>query len=265
MKLNSLVIGSTSQLAHYFPEEYEKTSSRNIDLSLYKNNTYDRIYITFAEQHLELNTLTPFIETNVNLTLDLIDFFKNKTNYIIVYGSCELWNNYIGEIDLNDNFDFNINCPYTRYCISKRMMIEKIHQLDTKKVIVLYPFNFNSIYRKPGQLFYKIFDSIINKKKVEIGDTYFYRDIIHPKYVVERSILAIEDEMVGSGRIIFVNDFIRELYIKSGLNYNDYVTENYNMNIIPKKKILYLKSKEIKYSYNDLLNDTLNDLKIWIN
>ena len=263
--MDSLVIGNTSQLSHYFPEEYEKISSRNIDLSLYENSTYDRVYITFAEQRLELKTLAPFIEINVDLTLDLIDFFKNRTNYIIIYGSCELWNNYIGEIDLNDKFDFNTDCAYTQYCVSKQMMIEKIHQLDTKKVIVLYPFNFNSIYRKPGQLFYKIFDSIINKKKIQIGDTYFYRDIVHPRYVVERSMLATEDEIVGSGRLAFINDFISELYIKSGLNYDDYVTENYNMNIIPKKKILYLRSKEIKYSYNDLLNDTLNDLKIWIN
>ena len=59
-----------------------------------------------------------------------------------------------------------------------------------------------------------------SREKIEIGDTYFYRDIIHPKYVVERSILADKDEIVGSGRLTFINDFIRNLYHFSGLKIN---------------------------------------------
>jgi hypothetical protein len=259
--LNSLIIGSTSQLAHYFPKEFERISSRNISLRPYENSSYDRVFITFAEQRLEMNDLAPFIDVNVSLTIDLVNFFKKHSNYVIVYGSCELWNNYNGEIDLNDKFDYDHNSKYARYCISKQMMIEKIQSLKEKNVIILYPFNFNSPYRKSNFLFSKIFDSIINKKEIEIGDTYFYRDLIHPKYVVKRSLEAKKDEIIGSGRLTFVNDFIRELYIKSGLNYNDYVTENFNQKSLSKKKILYLRSKEIKY--DNLLKDTLEDIKTW--
>ena len=43
----NIVIGNTSQLAYYFPDDYIKISSRNIQLT---NNQYDRVYICFAEQ-----------------------------------------------------------------------------------------------------------------------------------------------------------------------------------------------------------------------
>jgi hypothetical protein len=33
---NNLVIGNTSQLSHYFPNKYEKISSRFIDFDSYK-------------------------------------------------------------------------------------------------------------------------------------------------------------------------------------------------------------------------------------
>jgi len=259
--MNSLVIGNTSQLAHYFPEEYEKISSRNVDTNLYKDKFYDRVYITFAEQRLnEVKELEPYVKINTELTFKLTTFFMSRANVVIVYGSCELWNNCVGEISLDNDFNYDLNSPYAGYCISKERLIQNIRMLNAKNVFVLHPFNFNSPYRKPGFLFSKIFDSIVNKKKIEIGDTYFYRDLIHPKYVVERSIKATSDELIGSGRLVFVNDFIRELYKQKGLNYEDYVTEKYDPTLISKKKILYLKSKEIKY--NNLLKDTLNDLKL---
>lgn len=257
--MNSLIIGSTSQLAHYFPQEYERIESRFIREKMplpLKEDFYDRVYICFAEQRLEINNLEMFIKTNVDLTLDLIKFFNNKSNHIIVYGSCELWNNYNGAIDINDQFNYAAGL-YNNYCISKELMVEKIHE-TYDNVSVLHPFNFNSIHRKPGYLFYKIFDSIINKKKIEIGDTYFYRDIIHPKYVVERSLVATSDEIIGSGRLTFINDFIRDLYKNSGLDYDEYVTEKLDNN--NKKSIFYLRSKEIKYT--NLLKDTIDELAI---
>jgi len=260
--MNSLVVGNTSQLSYYFPQKYERVSSRNIDLTLY-DKEYDRVFLTFAEQRLsEIHSLQEYIEINSDLTLKLINFFKDKANYVIVYGSCELWNNIEGSIDEKNlsSFDFDKNSPYYGYCISKVNMIKEINKLKNKNIIVLHPFNFNSPKRKPSFLFYKIFDSIINRKKITIGDTYFYRDLIHPKYVVEKSLVATKDEILGSGRLTFMNDFIRELYRQNHLNYNDYVEEIFNTDIIPKKKILYLNSKEILY--NKLLEDTLLDIKM---
>jgi len=258
--MNSLIIGNTSQLSHYFPTEFERISSRNIDLRLYENSFYDRVFITFAEQRLnEITNDELYIKVNTNMLLELVKFFKNRANVIIVYGSCELWNSYCGGIDLSYPFRYQPRTIYTGYCISKQKMVQEIQSMNVNNVFVIHPFNFNSPYRKPGFLFSKIFDSIINKKKIELGDTYFYRDIIHPKYVVERSLLANEDEIIGSGRLTFVNDFIRELYIKNGLKYEDYVTEIDDKTFSQKWSIIYLKSKESKY--NSLIEDTLKDIK----
>lgn len=254
--MNNLVIGDTSQLAHYFPDEYEKISSRNIDFEYYKDKFYDRIFFCFGENRTYIeNKINIFLEINVNYTLKLIDFFTDKCNKIIVYGTSELWNNREGAISLDDTFNFN-SSPYIE---SKQAMIFSIKRSLYKNVLILYPFNFNSIYRKGEFLFGKIFNSIINKEKIEIGDTYFYRDLIHPKYVVERSLLAEEDEIIGSGRLTFVNDFIRDLYELFNMDYNKYVTENYKYNLKLKRKIYYLNTKEIRYS--DLLYDTVNDIK----
>ena len=69
------------------------------------------------------------------------------------------------------------NYSSTNYLDSKRVMIAEIKD-KFNNVIILHPFNFNSIYRKEGFLFYKIFDSIINEKKITIGNTYFYRELL---------------------------------------------------------------------------------------
>lgn len=260
--MTSLVIGNTSQLAHYFPDDYEKISSRNIDYDYFEHKEYDRIFLCFAEQRTFLENPEERIFSRVNhfYTLSLIEFFKDKCNYIITYGTCELWNNYIGPVDINMSFKYNS----TPYILSKERMTLSIHDLNyynqEKNAIIIHPFNFNSIYRRDGFLFGKIFDSILNKKKIEIGDTYFYRDLIHPKYVVERSILAEEDELVGSGRLTFVNDFIRELYQQNDMKYEDYVTENFSDIPHYNKYTQYLRSKEPKYT--NLLKDTLDDIRL---
>jgi len=260
--INSLVIGNTSQLSYYFPEEYEKISSRiNLPLSI-KSDFYERVFLCFAEQRTFLKDSSElFFNTNVQSTIELIKFFSPKCKKLIVYGTAELWNNCEGPIDINMPFKYNS----TDYILSKERMTISLNTArfyDTfKNVIILHPVNFNSTYRKEGFLFSKIFDSIINKKPIAIGDTYFYRDLVHPKYVVERSLLAEKDEIVGSARLIFVNDFIRDLYKGMDLDYDDYVTENFDYNLSNVRKIYYLKNKHCLYSYKNLLNDTLIDIK----
>jgi nucleoside-diphosphate-sugar epimerase len=256
--MNNLVIGNTSQLSNYFPEGYEKISSRNIDFEFYKNKIYDRVFLCFAEQRTFLENSTPdiFSEINVHYTLKLVEFFKDKCNKIVVYGTSELWNNYDGPVNIENEFKFN-NTPY----IVSKMVMSQIIKKQYDNAIIVHPFNFNSIYRKSGFLFGKIFDSILNNNRIEIGDTYFYRDLVHPKYVVERSIKCTEDELVGSGRLFFVNDFIRDLYKGMGMNYDDYVSENHDHDLSNTRKTYYLKNKKCLYSYNNLLEDTLTDIK----
>jgi nucleoside-diphosphate-sugar epimerase len=250
--MNNLIIGNTAQLSYYFPKNYKRISSRNINFN--NKDRYDRTYICFAEQRTYIkDNVNIFIDTNVNYTLNVIDHFSKISNKIIIYASSELWNNCNGAINITVPFNYK----KSNYIDSKRIMIEEIKR-RFNNVIILYPFNFNSIYRKQGFLFYKIFDSIINEKKITIGNTYFYRELIHPRFVVEKSLKANADEIIGSGRMIFVNDFIRSLYSHFGMDYDYFVTENFSENITSNENIFYLKSKD--RLYNRLLEDTTQEL-----
>ena len=260
--LNSLIIGDTSQLANYFPKEYERISARNIDFSLYETSYYESIYICFAEQRTFIeNDRQIFFDINVNYTIKVIDYFKDKCDNIIVYSTSELWNNTNGSINIDTCYNYN----HTNYIESKQILCETIKEKrikgDYHNVIILYPFNFNTPYRKEGFLFNKIFNSIINKQKIEIGDTYFYRDIIHPKLIIERSLKCKTDEIVGSGRLTYINDFIRDLYITNDLNYDEYVKENINLNLSTKRNIYFLDSKICNMTYQKIIRETNNDIK----
>ena len=250
--MKNLVIGNTSQLAYYFPDDYIKISSRNIEFT---NEQYDRVYICFAEQRTYIqNDPSIFLNTNIDYTLKIIDHFSKLSNKIIVYGTSELWNNCNGTIDITTPFNYK---P-TNYIDSKKSMIEKIKE-RYDNVIILHPFNFNSIHRKQGFLFSKIFDSVINEKKITIGNTYFYRELLHPKFIVEQSIKATHDNIIGSGRLIFVNDFIRSLYSYFSIRYEEFVTEDIKESFTSGEKIFYLKSKQVLY--NNLYNDTIREIE----
>ena len=250
--MNNLVIGNTSQLAYYFSDDYEKISSRNIELT---DKEYDRVYICFAEQrtHIQDNS-SIFMKTNIDYTIDIISHFSKTANNVIVYGTSELWNNCNGPIDIETPF----NHRDSNYVESKRTMSEIIKRMY-QNVIILHPFNFNSIHRKEGFLFSKIFDSIINEKKIIIGNTYFYRELLHPSFVVEESIKATQDDIIGSGRLTNVNDFIRSLYSYFSMDYDQFVTENISESFTKNENIFYLKSKHIKY--NNLYNDTIREIE----
>ena len=219
--MNNLVIGDSSQLSFYFPKDYVKISSRNIDFKEFKGTNWDSVYLCFGESNKFVDDKTSYEKINFDLTIDVIESVKETSKKIVVYSTCELWNKESGQISLNTDFDFY----QTPYLLSKYKLTEHIYK-NYDNVIIKFPFNFNSIRRNKNFLFGKIFDSILNKTKIEIGDTYFYRDMIHPKFVVDRSINIDEHEIIGSGRLIFVNDFIRDLYNEFNMDYDEYVTEN---------------------------------------
>lgn len=259
--IKNLIIGDTSQLSYYFPKEYERISSRDINFKYFENKNYDRIYFCFGETrtYLENSSQELFDDVNVFYTYNLLNFFINKCNHLIVYGTSELWNNCEGPIDIempyNYNFSFYIS---SKEKICKMINFTKKYFPHWNKIHIVHPFNFNSVHRKGNFLFAKIFDSLLNKTKIEIGDTYFYRDLIHPNYVVEKSINTDCDIIVGSGRLTFVNDFIRDLYKNIGMNYKDYVIEKDTQNLKIKRKIFYLNEKN--FVYDTLLKDTLKNL-----
>ena len=264
--MKNLIIGNTSQQSYYYPDDYIRISSREIDFDFLTQNKWDSVYITFAEQRIynEMFTVS-FMGINYFLTLDIIENIINNSNKIVIFTTCELWNNCVGEVNLKTEFNHTSSGGLTSYLYSKKNLYEEIikrrqENINYNKVIIIHPFNFNSVYRTEYFLFGKIFDSIINKKQIEIGNTYFYRDIIHTKYLVERVISSTSDEIVGSGRLYHVNDFIRDLYKYFDMDYNYYVIENLNNKNNHSEK-LYYSYQENVYTYDMLFNDTINDIK----
>lgn len=255
--MKNLIIGDTSQLSQYFPKDYIRVSSRN-DFNDLRGQKYDSVYLCFADQRTFIeDNEKEFIKVNYNYTMDVVNLFKPISKRVIVYSTCELWNNVDGSINLDTLFDYN----YSPYIKSKELLTNRIKNLRdyNQNVIIIYPFNFNSPYRKGGFLFGKIFDSIINKTKIEIGNTDFNRDLIHPSYIVERSIKAKDDELVGSGNLININKFIRDLYKEMNMVYEDYVTENSINNLQVKRKEFY-SDTDSKYLYELLLKKTVEDI-----
>jgi hypothetical protein len=82
--LNSLIIGSTSQLSYYFPLEYERISSRNIDYNKILNKKYESIYLLFSEQRTFLGEdLDFFKKINYDYTIEVIDKLKNIKDQLL--------------------------------------------------------------------------------------------------------------------------------------------------------------------------------------
>lgn len=257
MKRN-LIIGSTSQLSYYFPEDYVRISSREIDYTFISSEHWNRVFICFGESRKFIEDFKIHEDINFRLTMQVVDALKDRADSIVVYSTCELWNQYDGKIDMSMNYNFYSSL----YLQSKYKLSRHISTSDRyRNVFVIYPFNFNSTKRDSNFLFGKVFDSIINKKKIEIGDTYFYRDIVHPKYVAEESIKAQGHLIVGSGRLTFVNDYIRDLYSHYGMEYGEYVTEVRGAySEYEKRKEYYLRSDKCLYSYKQLLSDTIEEI-----
>lgn len=261
----NLVIGSTSQLSHYFPEEYLKLSSRNIDFNYLQSQPWDNVYITFSEQKI-YNKNIDYITPNYLYTLQIIKSLINNSKKIVCYTSCELWNNLAGYITETTPPNFS---PLTNeYTISKLLLLNKIKELQSvdesyKKVIFIHPFYFNSVYRTEYFLFGKIFNSIINKKKIKVGSLNFYRDMVHTKFMVERSIAATTDCVVGSGKLFNVKDFVEDLYQLNDMKYKDYVEEDLSGATIVGKEKLIMAKVGWNYSYDDLLSDTQQDILLF--
>jgi nucleoside-diphosphate-sugar epimerase len=255
---SNLIIGNSSQLSHYFPKSgNDFISSRNINFDEIKRMRYKRIFILFAEQRTFLNESEDFfIDVNVRYTLNVIDQLKNFCDNIIVYSTSELWNKHEGCISIEDPYNY-FETPYIK---SKEILCNTINQNREKykNVIIIYPFNFNSPYRKDGFLFKKIFDSLIYGEKITVGNVDFKRDLIHPKIIVDLSLETDRDIIVGSGELYNVRDFIGDLFQKLDKKMDNYVTQDISNNLLNKRNHYYSCSK--KSSYEELINLTIKDI-----
>lgn len=257
----NLVIGNSSQLSHYFPNDYVKISSRNIDFNFLKSNQWDSVYITFAEQRIydpEIDYLTP----NYFYTRQIVESLLDNSKKIVCYTSCELWNTLTGSVKLDTAPQFY---PITNeYTISKLLLWHKLKTIRSlnplyKKIIFVHPFYFNSTHRTEYFLFGKIFKSIINKEKIEVGNLNFYRDMVHTKFIVKKSIETTKDIMVGSGKLFNAKKFIEDLYKLNNMNFSDYVKDCQDLPIQKQDKLI-MADVAWDYTYEDLLRDTQEDL-----
>ena len=253
--MHSLIIGGNSQISQYLPVDFERISARDLDLTLYEDKFYDRVFICFAEQRTFLDDYDLFYKINVELTYKILSFFQTRCNKLIYYSTSELWNNIEGAININMDYNYN----ETPYIQTKHLMCDIIKNLNFKNVIILYPYNFNSPYRKEGFLFSKIFNSIIYEKEITVGDVNFYRDLIHPKYLADVSLTCTCDAIIGSGRLINIHDFIYDLYESFDLNMYDFIKFDKINNLKNKRKINYLDSFLLRYT--KIKEDTIYDIK----
>lgn len=259
----NLVIGNTSQQSYYYPEDYIKISSRNIDFNYLSSNNFESVYITFAEQRIYEKNID-YISTNYIKTLDLIKSVIDKSDKVVIFGSCEIWSNKTGIIKETTTPDFDISNEYT---LSKFLLINEIKRLRNiddiyNKVVIINPFYFNSVYRNKYFLFGKIFDSIINKKRIEVGNLNFYRDMVHTNFLVKKVIESKNDMLVGSGKLFNVRDFIIDLYHNFEMDYFYYVKEDRSQ-IVSNEKLIRA-NVDWKYTYDNLMIETVNDINNFI-
>jgi nucleoside-diphosphate-sugar epimerase len=255
----NLVVGNTSQLFPYFKErdpEIIGISSRDINTELFVEDQFDRAFLTFAEQRTFMSEgLSFFTDINVEYTMEVIVKLSPFVKTFVVYSTSELWNGYSGGVTV----DMPYNYTGSLYIKSKEMMEYRVNLLRQfgVDIKIIYPFNFNSPYRKPGFLFSKFMNVILHSEKITVGDLDFYRDITHPKEIVEASLTTQKDVIVGSGKLINVRQFYIDLLAKFSIIYKDYVTEETNM-FLNTREPYYLLSNQ---PYNNLLEDTYYDIR----
>jgi nucleoside-diphosphate-sugar epimerase len=251
-----LIIGSGSQLTSYFDSNNTKIiSSRNVDEDY---EGYDKVILTFAEQRTFLDLKEEdFTKVNVNYTSKIIDSLYSKNKKIIVFGTSELWNDYEGPININLPFKFK----YSPYIKSKELLVNTVREKKSKglwdNVHIIHPFNFNTPHRHTGFFFGKIFHSIINRSSINVGNLDIYRDIIHPKLIIEELKIMDSDILLGSGISTNVREFVSKLYKHYGMDYKDFVVENERIYSPHFGKSFW---SDTKKTYTNLINDTIVDI-----
>lgn len=261
----NLIIGSTSQLANYFPDEFVRVSSRS-ELTNHCNESWDTVYVCFGENRTYLadskdSSITDeFYRVNHDLTVSVVNMFKNSCRRVVVYSTAELWNDCNGAVGIDTPFQYKTN----HYIQSKYNMTTELKDKSRyPNVSVAYPFNFNGVYRKGDFLFGKVFGSILNRTQIQLGDTYYYRDIVHPKWAAEESMIdrVGVDFIIGSGRLVYVNDLIRSLYSSFGLRYEDMVCERIVNPSIYRNRLFYSETKAKNSDTQSLLTSLIAELK----
>jgi hypothetical protein len=253
--MNNLIIGDTSQLSSYFPADFVRISSRNIDYEFIESKKWKRAYLLFAEQRTYLKESVKFYsDCNVNHTLSVLDKICPFCDEVIVFLSADLWSCYEGPVD----FSMPIKYIHSGYLESKEILYNRIQEkrrTSYSNVIFVSPFNFNTPGRNENWLFGKIYQSLLQKTKVTVDCIDFCRDFVHPSIVVKKAIETTKDCLVGSGFLVNMKDFFESIFSEKGLKIDNYV---YVRNLSCKNKLYY--NKEKLDTYEGLIQKHLNDI-----
>lgn len=221
--MSTLIIGNRSQLSYYLPKEYSRIPSRDIDYKYIRSRKWDRIYLTFAEQRTYLNeTLDFYTRINVEYTLDVLAKVRDHTRQVVLFLTAELWNEYTGAVE----FGMKMKHLDTPYILSKRMLYERVK--DDPKVVMIFPFNFNSPHRDPNYLWGKIIYSLTERKVVEVDCIDFSRDMIHPTSLASEIIKTEKHRIIGSGYLHNIRSLALDLFTLKNLDMDQYIKVRYN-------------------------------------
>lgn len=260
----------TGQLTYFWDKQntiFVPPKEFDVYLPQLQKKYWEKAFVAFAKgDTFQENRSEEFYAVNVVYTEYVVKELCKICDKVYFFSTSELWNKCQGPISLEANFkpfsssmgfDFDHYSPYIN---SKAIITEKLFEND--KVILLFPFSFNSPFRKEKRfLFGKIFNSIINQEPIEIGNIDCYRDMMHPKFVAQEAILAEKHKIIGSGRVIHVGDFVRNLYAYFGLDFDEFVKILPQHNLKVQRNIFYLDSSCCLYS--NLFEDTVNDISLY--
>lgn len=249
---SDLIIGQSAQVSRYMDPNTNRVCARSIPDSVFRK-TWDRVYLCFAEQRTKFaenkDYKQLFFETNVKKTTGLIGRIKAKK--IIVFSTTELWNNLSGPIDISTPFDFKENY----YTDSKYELTKYCQQFE--HIAIAYPFNFNSTYRSADFLFGKVFSALKERKHTSVFSLNLQRELLHATFVANVCQRMQGSSIIGSGQLIQVADFVKDLFSHFELDYHDYITEKDPKYTFP--AACYAKSPPFPYTYQELLKDTVDD------
>ena len=243
-----LIIGDTSQLSKCLPLNCDRVSSRNFDSTLVGD--YRKIFVCFAEQRTFDNSLD-FMKINYDYTLELIDSIITKCDDVVFYSTAMLWEN-LNNYCIEDEFCYDDS---NQYLVSKEKVTRELR--DWSKVLIHYPCNFNSTYRKPGYLFSKLVHAC-QGNEVSTGNLDFNRELAHTSYVAKRSYESSSSEIIASGFLTNVRNYFHDVIAHFDVQ-PEFIQETIGSHT--NKPDSHYKFVDMNYSYENLLQDTIEDIE----
>lgn len=245
---NCLVVGNTSQISHCLPSSFSRVSSRNFNADLVDD--YDKIFICFAEQRTFDNSLD-FMEVNYDYTLSMINDLLPKCNNIVFYSTAMLWENF-KKYSIDDDYSYD---EENNYLVSKQKITDELKGVNN--VLVHYPCNFNSTFRKSGYLFSKLVDACAGNV-VTTGDLNFNREIVHASYVANTSLYSDESTIIAPGYLTNMRKYFHDVIGHFGVP-----VDNIQESMVkhkPKPNSLH-SVVDSSYDYDRMVEDTIMDIR----